>query len=148
VFLGLRLGGARAYFSCTEELARGTNFRLTKREQRRMEKSDEFCFLYSTFPDAESADKAARTLIALHLAACVNVYPPMKSFYIWQGKTEEEQEVAAFIKTRRSLVQKAVAAVRPLHPYSVPCFLVLPIEEGAEDYLAWARRQTEAITTI
>ena len=108
-----------------------------------MEKSDEFCFLYSTFPDTESAHTTARTLIALHLAACVNVYPPMKSFYIWQGKTEEEQEVSAFIKTRRSLVQKAVAAIRPMHPYSVPCFLVLPIEEGAEDYLAWARRQTE-----
>jgi periplasmic divalent cation tolerance protein len=113
-----------------------------------MEKTDEFCFLYSTFPDAESAHKAARALIALHLAACVNVYPPMTSFYVWQGKTEEEQEVAAFIKTRRSLVEKAVAAMRPLHPYTVPCFITLPIDSGAEDYLAWARGQTEQITTI
>lgn len=108
-----------------------------------METSDEFCFLYSTFPDEESAHRTARALIEKKLAACVNVYPPMTSFYVWQGRQEVSSEVAAFIKTRRALIGEAVAAAKALHPYTTPCFLVLPIEAGNEDYLAWARAQTE-----
>jgi len=85
-----------------------------------METGNEFCFVYSTFPDADSALVVGRTLVERKLAACVNIYPPMTSVYVWQGKQEEGQEVAAFIKTRRSLVDAAVAAARPLHPYTTP----------------------------
>ncbi len=114
----------------------------------RSEHSHEFCFLYSTFPDPESAEGAARKLIAAKLAACVNIHPPMKSLYVWEGKIEDGAEVAVFIKTRRTLLDDAIAALRPLHPYSVPCFLVLPIEGSNADYLAWAREQTERGTAI
>ncbi|HYM19065.1 MAG TPA: divalent-cation tolerance protein CutA [Micropepsaceae bacterium] len=107
-----------------------------------IEVNGEFCFLYSTFPDADAALKAARVLIDKNLAACVNVYPPMTSVYVWEGKREESVEVAAFIKTRRALVNDAIEVARAIHPYTVPCFLVLPIEGGNADYLAWARAQT------
>ena len=113
-----------------------------------VEATYEFCFLYSTYPDADSALAVARVLIDKNLAACVNIYPPMTSVYAWEGKREEAAEIAAFIKTRRALVDAAIAAARPLHPYSVPCFLVLPIEAGNGDYLAWARAQTETATSI
>ena len=106
-----------------------------------MSESD-FVFLYSTFPDSESARRAGEVLVTAGLAACVNIHPPMTSIYKWEGKLEAVSEVAAFIKTRRALVTQAIEAVRPLHPYTVPCFLVLPIEGGNEDYLAWARAQT------
>ena len=102
----------------------------------------EFVFLYSTFPDAATAEKIARVLVEARLAACVNVHPPMTSVYEWEGKLEVATEVATFIKTRRTLVDEAIATARPLHPYSVPCFLVLPIAGGNDDYLAWARGQT------
>ena len=113
-----------------------------------IETGNEFCFVYSTFPDAESALAVGRALVDRKLAACVNVYPPMTSVYVWQGKQEETQEVAAFIKTRRSLVESTVAAARALHPYTTPCFLVLPISGGNDDYLAWARNQTERNLTV
>jgi periplasmic divalent cation tolerance protein len=103
----------------------------------------EFVFVYSTFPDETSAKRVAEALVREKLAACVNVYPPMTSFYQWQGKLEASAEVAAFIKTRRASVEAVIAAARPLHPYTVPCFLVLPIEDGNDDYLAWAREQTK-----
>lgn len=102
----------------------------------------EFVFVYSTFPDETSAKRVAQTLVTAKLAACVNISAPMTSVYEWEGRLETGPEVAAFIKTRRTLVDQAIAAARPLHPYSVPCFLVLPIESGSEDYLAWARAQT------
>ena len=103
----------------------------------------EFVFVYSTFPDEASARRVAEVLVTRRLAACVNIHPPMTSIYEWQGKLETGPEVAAFIKTRASLVDDIVAAVRPLHPYTVPCFLVLPIVSGNADYLDWARAQTK-----
>jgi periplasmic divalent cation tolerance protein len=101
----------------------------------------EFVFLYSTFPDEASARRLAEALVSARLAACVNLWP-MTSVYEWQDKLETGPEIAAFIKTRRALVEQAIAAARPLHPYTLPCFLILPIEGGNADYLAWARVQT------
>jgi periplasmic divalent cation tolerance protein len=113
-----------------------------------IEVSQEFCFLYSTFPDADAALAVARLLVDKNLAACVNLYPPMTSVYVWEGKREESAEIAAFIKTRRALVDEAIAAARAVHPYTVPCFLVLPIEAGNAGYLAWARSRTMRPTAI
>jgi len=104
----------------------------------------EFVFVYSTFPDREAAERAGRSLVEAKLAACVNIFPPMTSIYEWEGKIDTSAEIAVFIKTRRALAEHAIAAVRPLHPYAIPCFLILPIASGNEDYFAWARAQTRA----
>jgi periplasmic divalent cation tolerance protein len=113
-----------------------------------LEATNEFCFLYSTYPDLESARMAAQLAVDKKLAACVNIYPKMTSIYMWEGNREETGEFAAFIKTRRALVEDAVDALWESHPYSVPCFVVLPIEAGTSDYLAWARAQTERAVTV
>lgn len=105
----------------------------------------EFVFVYSTFPDEASARRVAEALVTMRLAACVNIYPPMHSIYEWEGKLESGPEVAAFIKTRREHVPAAISAARPLHPYTTPCFLVLPIDAANSDYLAWARNQTKVV---
>jgi periplasmic divalent cation tolerance protein len=102
----------------------------------------EFVFLYSTFPDRASALKVAEHLVAAKLAACVNLSAPITSVYEWEGKLETGSEIAALIKTRRALAEAVIAAARPLHPYTLPCFLILPVEGGSEDYLAWVRAQT------
>ena len=112
-----------------------------------IEATNEFCFLYSTYPDLESARTAARLVIDKRLAVCVNIYPEMTSIYMWEGKREEAGEFAAFIKTRRTLVDAATAALWETHSYELPCFVVLPIEGGTSDYLAWARAQTEPAVT-
>jgi len=108
----------------------------------------EFVFVYSTFPDRVSATQVAENLVTAKLAACVNISALMTSVYEWEGRLEAEPEIAVFIKTRRVLVDQVIAAARPLHPYKVPCFLVLPIEAGNEDYLAWARAQTPERTEV
>ena len=102
-------------------------------------------FVYSTFPDDASARRVAEALVRERLAACVNIHGPMTSVYEWQGKLEAGAEYAAFVKTRRVLADAVIAAARPLHPYSVPCFLVLPIAAGNEDYLAWVHAQVKAV---
>lgn len=102
----------------------------------------DFVFVYSTFPDRVSAERVAQALIEQKLAACVNIHGAMLSIYPWEGKIEHAEEHAAFIKTRRSLVSAVESVARPLHPYSVPCFLVLPIAAGNSDYLDWAKGVT------
>ena len=102
----------------------------------------EFVFVYSTFPDAEAAKRVGDMLVREKLAACVNIHGPMTSVYEWKGKVETESEFAAFIKTRAALADEVIAQARELHPYSVPCFLVLPIAGGNADYLEWARART------
>lgn len=102
----------------------------------------EFIFVYSTFPDADSAKRVAEELVRGKLAACVNIHGPMTSVYEWEGKLETGPEFAAFIKTRRARTDDVISAARKLHPYTVPCFLILPIEGGNSDYLDWARGQT------
>lgn len=102
----------------------------------------EFVFVYSTFPDTDSALKVAEHLVREKLAACVNLSAPITSVYEWQGKLETATEIAVLIKTRHTLSEKVIEATRPLHPYATPCFLVLPIEGGSADYLSWVNAQT------
>lgn len=109
-----------------------------------MQTGSEFVFVYTPLPSMEAAESMAEALIGARLAACVNIYPGVISVYEWKGAAQKEAEVVAFIKTRRGLADEVVAAARALHPYEVPAFLVLPIEGGNEDYLAWARGQMKS----
>jgi periplasmic divalent cation tolerance protein len=108
----------------------------------RMAADSEFVFIYSVFPNRAVAEKIARTLLEARLAACVNIFPPMASLYEWEGKLETGRETAAIIKTRRTLANRVIETARPLHPYTIPCFLILPVAGGNADYLDWMRAQT------
>ena len=103
----------------------------------------EFVFVYTTLPDRVSATAMAEALVTAKLAACVNLSALMTSVYVWEGRLEAEPEISALIKTRRDLVEKVIATARELHPYKVPCFVVLPTESVNADYLAWAQSQLQ-----
>lgn len=102
----------------------------------------EFVFVYSTFPDPQSALSVSEHLVREKLAACANLSAPITAVYEWEGKLETTSEIAALFKTRRALADQMIAVARTLHPYTTPCFVVLPIESGSSDYLNWVRAQT------
>lgn len=81
-------------------------------------------------------------MIALRLAACVQIVGRVESVYRWQGAVETAQEYVLWIKT----TQERVAALREWllarHPYALPEFVVLPILNGSPDYLAWIAEST------
>ena len=85
----------------------------------------------------------AKKLIEEHLAACVNVVPGIKSFYIWDDKLEEESEALLLIKTTAAHVEQLTARLRELHPYEVPEIISIEIAkgEGNPDYLNWVKEQ-------
>jgi periplasmic divalent cation tolerance protein len=82
--------------------------------------------------------KKGRSVVALRLAACVNILDvPVRSIYRWKGKMEEAREILLLMKSRRARLAALQAQVERLHSYEVPEFLALPIVAGSEKYLAW-----------
>jgi periplasmic divalent cation tolerance protein len=96
----------------------------------------------TTVPDVERGETIARALVDERLAACVNVGPPMFSFYRWQGATQRDSEHQLVIKTVREKVAALQERIAELHPYELPEFLVVAVDDGGADYLAWIKAET------
>jgi periplasmic divalent cation tolerance protein len=101
-------------------------------------------FVYTTYPSLVEAERAGRAIVEQRLAACVNILPGMISRYWWEGKVERGEEVVMIFKTRASLAEAVRGAVRESHPYTTPAIVILPLEGGDPDYLAWINAETEA----
>jgi len=100
-------------------------------------------FLYTTYPSIAEAERAGRALVERRLCACVNILPGMVSIYWWQGAIERGDEVVMIVKTRASLADAVRGAVKDMHSYTTPAFLVLPIESVDPAYHAWLVGETE-----
>ena len=79
----------------------------------------------------------ARTLVDEHLAACVNVLPPMQSIYRWQGQVHVDDERQLVIKTSSDRLEALQLRLTALHPYELPEFLVVEVASGSQAYLEW-----------
>lgn len=101
------------------------------------------CTLYVTAANQAEAEKIGRALVEESLAACANVLGPIRSFYWWQGKVQDEPEVAFLLKTRPELVDRVIARVKELHSYSVPCVVQWPIVAGNPDYIRWVEAEAK-----
>jgi periplasmic divalent cation tolerance protein len=98
----------------------------------------------STAGSPEEAVRISRELVERGLAACVNRVPGVTSVYRWQGAIEEASEVLLIIKTSAEEVPAVEAALRELHSYEVPEFLVLPVVGGSRSYLDWLFAQVKS----
>jgi len=96
--------------------------------------------LYATFATKEEALAVARVLLDEKLIACANVVGGATSLYRWEGKVEEKPEAMMFAKTARA--QEAVARIKILHSYELPCVLVLPVESGNAAFMQWVETQS------
>ncbi|HQR55870.1 MAG TPA: divalent-cation tolerance protein CutA [Burkholderiaceae bacterium] len=94
-------------------------------------------------PDAEVADRLARTLVEQKLAACVNRLPAVDSIYRWQGTVERAVEVPLLIKSTRERLPEIQEAIRALHPYEVPEIVAIPVVAGLPSYLRWVVDETQ-----
>ncbi|GHE31113.1 divalent-cation tolerance protein CutA [Vulcaniibacterium thermophilum] len=98
--------------------------------------------VFSTCPDAASADAIARALVGEGLAACVTRLPGARSTYRWQGAVEEAEEVQLLIKTTRPRLQALAERLRALHPYELPELVAVEAQGGWAPYLQWIAEQT------
>lgn len=102
--------------------------------------NDEVIMVLTNLPDRASAERIAQTLIAEHLAACVNILAECSSVYRWQGKIETVNEVPVFIKTTRVAYPRIAATILAQHPYELPEVIAVPICLGLPAYLEWVQQ--------
>ena len=105
---------------------------------------DEIVLLYTTWPDAETAQAAADAAVEAELAACANILAPMTSVYRWGGKIERRDEVSMILKTTAAASERLRDLIAARHPYETPCILALPVLEAGSNraFLAWIAEQT------
>ena len=92
-------------------------------------------------PDKKVAAAISDRLLEGRLAACVQLMKECDSTYRWKGKTESATEFPVLAKTTEGCAQKAMEAIRKIHPYDVPEIIVLPIAGGDPGYLAWIEKE-------
>jgi len=91
----------------------------------------------TTVPNAEEAETLARKIIEAKLAACVQVLPPVKSFYFWEGKIQADSEHLLLIKTLTEKYDELEEFIQANHSYEVPEIVALAAERVSESYLTW-----------
>ncbi len=100
--------------------------------------------LYATFPNLEAASASARRIVAEEKAACINMWPGMRSVYRWQGAVEEAEEVVFVVKTTRARSCEVRDLILETHPYDEPALVEIPVSGGSDSYLDWIRDSTRA----
>ena len=99
--------------------------------------------VYMTFGNMEEARTVARHLVEARLAACANIFENMNSFYMWDGRLQDDREVAVVAKTTGSRLPQLIEAVRQAHSYEVPCIVSLPVTGGHQPFLDWIAAETQ-----
>ena len=96
----------------------------------------------STAGSEREGKKIARHLVKEGLAACVNIVPRISSFFFWEGKLAQEEEVLILGKTGEKKLSQIVNHIRLIHSYSVPEILFLRVDGGEKRYLQWVGQMT------
>lgn len=105
-------------------------------------RSDAYCVVLTTFEKREDAETMARLLLEKRLAACIQVMP-ITSYYEWEKKICNDDELLMLIKSRSGLYELIEKTISDNHPYDVPEIIRLPVEAGLTGYLNWISEVTE-----
>ncbi len=98
--------------------------------------------VYSTFPTRSEALSTAQKLVQDQLVACANIYENVTSVYHWQGAIQQDNEVVLIAKTSTFKVEQAIAAIRAVHSYELPCITAWELGGGSLEFLDWVSAQT------
>lgn len=93
--------------------------------------------VYAIFANAEEAERIGRTVVEDRLAACINIFGPIRSIYRWQGAVEAAVEVAAILKTSDAQADALIARIASLHSYEIPCVVTWPVDKVLPSYADW-----------
>jgi periplasmic divalent cation tolerance protein len=100
---------------------------------------DEIIILYTTWPDVDTAERAARAVVEEALAACANIVGSGMSIYRWEGKVERAPETFMILKTTAKAVPALRDRLAKLHPYEIPGMVALVADANASHapFLSW-----------
>jgi periplasmic divalent cation tolerance protein len=91
----------------------------------------------TTTPGFSEGPKLAEELVNAKLAACVQIIPQITSVYVWEGKTEKENEQLLLIKTSEEKYAELEDLIRKLHTYEVPEIVAIDPAHVSQPYRGW-----------
>ena len=97
---------------------------------------EETFIVFVTAPKANSAT-LAKGAVEQKLAACAQCLPSITSYYIWEGKTQEDEETLILFKTNAAKLEAIEAFIQAEHPYEVPQFVAIPAAKVSGPYASW-----------
>lgn len=106
-----------------------------------MSRQNRVILLYTTCASEQQAQKLAEMLLSEKLIACANIFPHMTSLYMWEGKMQNENEVAMICKSSEEQKAALMKRAQEGHPYEVPALIILNSAECAGPYTNWLMQQ-------
>ena len=95
--------------------------------------------VFTTVENEKEANELAAKIVDQKLAACVQVLPPMTSYFFWKGRTEKAAEHLLLIKTLEENFDALSAFINSEHSYDVPEIVAVKAERVSEAYLDWMK---------
>ncbi len=95
----------------------------------------------TTTPNNEEAETLAQKIVEAKLAACVQILPPMKSFYFWENRVQAETEHLLLIKTLAEKFDELEMFIKGNHSYQTPEIIAISAEKVSQNYLDWTKNQ-------
>lgn len=93
--------------------------------------------LLCTVPDSQVGERLCKDLLENKHIACCNVVPVENSFYMWEGKLNNDQEKLLVMKTFERKIKDIEEYLYKHHPYSCPEIVALNTVYVGEKYLKW-----------
>ena len=104
-----------------------------------MTESSRMLVVMTTAPNIDEAESLAQKIVQARLAACVQILPPMTSYYFWENAVQKEAEHLLLIKTLPEKFSELQKFIQSNHSYEVPEIVALPAEKVSESYLNWIK---------
>ena len=95
--------------------------------------------VFTTAPNVNEAENLAQKIVEAKLAACVQVLPPIKSFYFWDGEVRNETEYLLIIKTLSEKFTALEKFIKENHSYDVPEIISLHASDVSGEYSNWVK---------
>lgn len=99
--------------------------------------------VFCTFPNIEEAKSIAPHLVKEKLASCCTLFPKVISYYTWESKVEENQEILMMVKTSKRCYDQLEKQIKMMHSYSVPEIISVDIDQASGAYLDWIFKSTK-----
>ncbi len=110
-----------------------------KAECEKLAMKSEVIVVLTTTPNIEESETLARKIIESKLAVCIQVLPPMKSFYAWENEIQVDSEHLLLIKTLSVKFLELKEFIQANHSYDVPEIVALAAEKVSESYFDWVK---------
>ena len=101
---------------------------------------NKICLIYVTVKDENEGINISKLVVEKKLAACVNLYPQVKSIFEWENKIEIENESVLIFKTTEKKYDELEQLILKNHSYEKPCILKLPINGGEKTFMEWIEK--------